>query len=425
MHGIWAWSLWTVLAGAGLEGRAESSNDERGRAPTLDVQLLTMEPGDELFTRGGHVALLVSRSYESGAPTTTVYNYGDADWDNPALVWDFVRGRLVFFLSSSGTLDETITTYGVRQARDVYRQPLVLTPAQAAAIVKRLEREVVRGQGDYVFHQTRALCSTRVRDLIDEVLGGAVRAQLSERPDPRTVRDYQQWTFAGFTLASLGGDLLMGRMHDAPLEQFSAAYVPYRLREYLQQVQVPDPWAPGRTVPLAGKPVPLALREQPLPERGANLSAPIFGGGLALLLVGLGGLAAIGRRARPWWASAGLALWAASSGAVGLALLVVLCLSRVREFWLNELLLSFWATDLLLFAPAIAWTRGRTAAWRWLDAYVSLRLATGAVVLVGRLSGVLYQRPVWWWAAGLVGVTVSFIVVRRMRPRAAALGSQI
>ena len=61
-------------------------------ATEIQIHLLTMGPGDHIFTRAGHAALMVAE-VEDGAPRrTTIYNYGETDWDNPLLVPQFHHG---------------------------------------------------------------------------------------------------------------------------------------------------------------------------------------------------------------------------------------------------------------------------------------------------------------------------------------------
>jgi hypothetical protein len=78
------------------------------RAAELQIHLLVMGPGDHLYTRGGHAAIMVAQMEGSELVESTVYNYGDTDWDDPWLVPHFLRGDLTFFLSDTGDLLSTL-----------------------------------------------------------------------------------------------------------------------------------------------------------------------------------------------------------------------------------------------------------------------------------------------------------------------------
>ena len=105
----------------------------------VEIHLITMGCGEHLHTGGGHAALMVAQMQGSSPIDTLVYNFGDADWDDPWLAWHFIRGDLIFFLNTSGDLWQTAQTYGTNQEREVYRQRLNLTDAQARQIAEKLD----------------------------------------------------------------------------------------------------------------------------------------------------------------------------------------------------------------------------------------------------------------------------------------------
>ena len=69
----------------------------RARAEAPTIELVTMGPGDDAFSRFGHAALCVSR----GARAARCFNYGTTDFSTPGpLTWAFLRGRARFWLST-------------------------------------------------------------------------------------------------------------------------------------------------------------------------------------------------------------------------------------------------------------------------------------------------------------------------------------
>src|SRR5215218_1527696 len=63
----------------------------------LRISLLTCSPGEELYSTFGHSALRVTDSVTS---QDIVYNYGTFNFDEPGFYTKFVRGKLLYYLST-------------------------------------------------------------------------------------------------------------------------------------------------------------------------------------------------------------------------------------------------------------------------------------------------------------------------------------
>ncbi|MEZ4382203.1 MAG: DUF4105 domain-containing protein [Nannocystaceae bacterium] len=382
----------TALVGAATPGAAAAS----APAEEVEIHLITIGDGEHILTAGGHTALMVAglRDGEPDPNNTLVYNYGDADFDDPELALRFLRGEARFRLAVIGSLQETVDDYGVRQARNVWRQKLNLRPDEAEAVAERLATGALPENRDYRYHHSKATCTTKIRDLLDEVTGGAVRRSLVDAPaQPETFREVQRVLFRKHHLAAIGGDLIFGRSHDLPLDKYAAVVDPPRMMEYLQDVEVPAP--EGGTRPLAEPPVALIEYLGPpvveMPSIATSVAAI-----LAMILLGAG----LGRAGRKLpQRTSGAALWLMVyplfSGLVGLLLLAIFLFAGVDELRENDNLLVFPATDLLLVALGARWLRRplRGGELRVLRGYAYLRFAALGVILVLHLLGVLFQRP--------------------------------
>ena len=368
----------------------------RARTPTehaYRISLLTVSPGDALLTRAGHAALVVTDVWPDGRELTTVYNYGDANFDDPWLGVKFAWGQPRFFVSVVGDLFAAVEHYGLHQNRDVWVQELALTPGQAQEVATRLAREVLPENREYDYHYLTHTCTTELRALLDDVLGGVIEAQLGVREDEWTVREYQQLTFDGDLVMPLLADAGFGRRHDEPISMYFAMMWPRRMREYMQQVQVPDPNGGPGTVPLAGPPQIVAERGGPpatqSPTKLTWYVAAI--GGALFLLAGIALRGRAGSRAAGAWMLA----WSLPVGVVGLAITVLSLTSAVPELHDNELVLSLLVTDLLLVPVAIGWLRGRTQVPAWVRRYAVVRLAVVGLAVAARATGLFIQQP---WA---------------------------
>ncbi|NUQ73206.1 MAG: DUF4105 domain-containing protein [Polyangiaceae bacterium] len=382
--------------------------------PEIQIHLITMGAGDHIFTRAGHAAVMVAE-VEGGAPKrTTVYNYGETDWENPYLVPQFLAGNLVFFLSESDGLFQTVNEYGARQGRAVYRQRLNLSPEQAKEVARRLKEGSIPGKREYIFHHSRAVCSTRITDLLDDVLNGHIRKELGSQLGTLTARDYQELITSGQYLISIGADLFVGRLHDRIFNKYEGTSYPDHMREYLQSVRVPAPSGGGELVPLAEAPATLAEVPSP-PEIKKSRFTHYLWGVLILMLIGYGASAYRSAGAAPEEPAAVIMTAAIASGMVGLIITGFIVLSRVHEFRQNELILVFWPTDLWLAWRMRRLVKNKIALDAPVQIYAHARLGVAALAVLGHLTGVLYQRPLILFALGVVEAIMIWGLVRTLR----------
>ncbi len=220
----------------------------------VQVELLTMGPGPKLFARFGHAALRVRRA----DGFDRVYNFGYTRFDNPWLVWDFLRGAALFWAESS-SWPETVLNYQ-DDDRTLMRQVLNLTSAESHALARRLER-AVGPKSHYVYDHFANNCSTRLRDLIDDATGHALRRALRQKPVKGTLRDRVREGFAGRLDILVGIALVMGHETDRPITRWEATFLPAELSTALHDVK-------HHGQPLAGPPIVVTKRRGPKPNPG-------------------------------------------------------------------------------------------------------------------------------------------------------------
>src|ERR1700749_3078375 len=87
----------------------------------LDVVVVAMGPGTPPFLKFGHDAIWI-RDRQAG--TNRVYNFGTFRFDSPRLIFDFLGGRLQYWLSVSN-LPGVLAEYS-RANRSISLQELAL-----------------------------------------------------------------------------------------------------------------------------------------------------------------------------------------------------------------------------------------------------------------------------------------------------------
>lgn len=335
------------------------------RAAAEHIELYTMGPGDDVFSRFGHGALCVVRDDgEDG----TCYNYGTADFSKPSrLIAEFLRQRSIFWQSEMG-LDAMLEHYA-EQDRTVYRQVLPLSAAQVTLIEERLEHDAMPENRNYLYHHFKDNCTTRVRDLLDLATNGALR-QGNDVPYGTTYRELVRSGFSASMPLLMLSEVLIGRSVDRRPTVYEAMFLPSVLRETVaQRLGVPAEVLNPRRHPL------------PAPDTHA--------GALLLLALGvlLAGLMAAGEIAgAAWTRRVALVLIGLTSGLLGALVWAMAIYSTREEFRWNEMALVFLPTDLaMMFLPL---------AGAWLARYLRVRLVMAVLVSLLAAVGVFLQ-PLW------------------------------
>jgi hypothetical protein len=335
--------------------------------PPPRVSLLTMGPGNALFTMFGHDALLVERE---GLPSL-VYNFGmyTPESITPPRV---LSGHLRYFLNVEH-YSATLAQYR-REQRSVILQRLSLEPPAAERLAAALSENSKPENAAYRYDYAYDNCTTRVRDALDRALDGGLRRSLRASV-ATTYRDHALRLGASHLGVYLAFDLGLGAPADRPLSGWDDAYLPDRLAEAVRRVKLPS-----------GQPL-VASEEELLagtwPVRAAAPSRlPWF---FACGAVGGGLCFALGwRRRRPEEIALGVVatLFGLVTGAVGLWLLLLLGtqVHPATHGNVNVLLAPPWA--LALVVAGIGTALGRIRGVRLLVRTALLGVAGSLVAVV-------------------------------------------
>ncbi len=208
-------------------------------APGHTVFVLTFEPGADLFAAFGHTALVVERP---GTGPRKVYNFGTYDFDAPDAKLRYAAGDLTYRLSVS-TYKSTLERYR-HFGRGGTLQELSLGPEQAEELVALLEEHTQPEKRTYQYRHFTNNCSTKVRDLIDRVTGGALSAQFKSRLAVRTYREWTRHYTGPFPLWAAAIDFALGPAADEPVSRFDEQYLPSTLADDLARATLKDPPRP-------------------------------------------------------------------------------------------------------------------------------------------------------------------------------------
>ena len=369
--------LAAALAGAALRpAKAQTpSASASAVAPMpgspITVTLVTFGLGQEVFERFGHNALSF---HDAATLQDSAYHWGLFSFNEPGFLLRFLTGDTNYWM---GAVDARLLVESERsRGRPVTLQRLNLTPAQALQL-----REVVRTNAReenkfYRYDYFRDNCSTRLRDALDGVLGGAIKRASDTVMTTTSYRRESVRLTDGVAPVQAGIDVALGRPADVPLTRWQSFFIPMRLRDAVRTIRVTD--AGGATVPLVADEQVLSLPPGavPVPERNVAPGLTLRYGALGLLIAVLVlflRVMMLSRRTAAW----GLALlgsaWSLFSGMLGI-ILVLAWTATKHVFWAwneNLLLLTPLSLALVMLIPAAILSRRHERAARMVAAVVA------------------------------------------------------
>ncbi|MEW6431417.1 MAG: DUF4105 domain-containing protein [Myxococcota bacterium] len=267
-----------ALAAALSTGQLPPWMTGKSQPEDLAVSLVTFSPGDTLTEWWGHSALVVEDRRLNHA---RLYNFGMFSFSE-GFVHRFVQGRLEFWVAD----DSVGGTYNLYRSlnRDVRIQELDLLPEQAMTIAKRLGTHALPENRTYLYHHYNDNCSTRPRDLIDEAIGGQLKAATNV-PARMSLRQHTLRYSMVNPPMSLVLDYLQNDELDGPITQQQEAYLPDELERQVQSLVITRP--DGTKVPLVKRQWNWFTSNRPRPpETAPNWIPWLFLLGLAV--AGLG-----------------------------------------------------------------------------------------------------------------------------------------
>ena len=374
----------------------------------LTVTLLTYETGGLVFERFGHNAIWI---HDSASGTDRHYDYGRFDFDQKNFFLRFAQGKMWYSMGEDSLPEKYIRFYA-SEGRKIRAQELDLTPAQRKELRDFLEWNIKPENAGYAYDYYLDNCSTRIRDALDRVLGGAIR-RYAERPSGFTWRDetrrldeHNPFLYSGLMLA-------LGQPVDEEMSRWEQMFLPIRLSEHLDSVRVAGPDGTLRPVVKSFQVIAEGGR-WPVPARPSNWTWRYLAVGLLLggVLAWLGGGQRVTLRERSdrsggapslplrsaqgqgdtsgglrqWLFLALATLWALLAGIAGLAVTWLSLVSGHRAAHQNENILLF---NLLALALALVLPLAIRRGGRTLKAARRLALVVAALAALGLLLKLL------------------------------------
>src|SRR5688572_18334033 len=308
----------------------------------LEIMLATFGLGQEVFERFGHNAIWV---HDGASGTDVTYDWGNFSFRQPGFLRRFLTGETSYWMEGKDA--NAMVEFYRRLGRPITLQRLNLTPEQKRGLRDFLRWNALEENKYYRYDYFLDNCSTRLRDALDQVLRGSLRAATDSVRTPLSFRRESVRLTDGDRPIQTGIDIALGRPADAPLTVWESFFIPMRLRDAVRDVTVPN-GAGGARVPLVAsertiEPYPGTPRVAELPT-APRLVWRLLAVGLVLaaLVAGIR-VMAVSRRGAVWGLALVTSAWSLLCGLIGVILVLAWTATR-HIFWA-------WNENLLLLSP--------------------------------------------------------------------------
>jgi len=243
-------------------------------SPQAEISIITCGPGEELYSSFGHSAFRVK---DPALKLDLAYNYGTFDFNKPNFYINFAQGKLLYQLSVS-YFEDFVYNYKVEE-RCVKEQVLNLTPDEKNELFKFLNINAKPENKEYLYDFFFDNCSTKIRDVLEEVLNKNIQFNYSHIKEKYTFRELIQMNLDANSWGSLGIDLGLGSKIDRKATPYEYMFLPDHVMYAFDN-------ATYTNKPMVKETNTLVSSNKNFKQKGSFLSSPGFLFSLLMLIIG-------------------------------------------------------------------------------------------------------------------------------------------
>jgi len=199
-----------------------------------EAWLVTFGPGEIYWERFGHNAIWLR---EPAAGIDHTFNFGYFDFEQENFFLNFLQGRMLYFSVAQPSAREF--EFYRQQNRSIRLQKLNLDRSQYTRMRDYLLYEIKPENRDYRYDYYLNNCSTRIRDVLDLALDGALASRTKDRTADLNFRDHtrrltqmQYWYYLGLELG-------LGYPVDRPVSRWDEMFIPMVVADEIAAMDVP------------------------------------------------------------------------------------------------------------------------------------------------------------------------------------------
>lgn len=229
-----------MMAGVLFSPAIRADEQPRLLSDEAKIYLLTCSPGEALYERYGHTAIMV---LDEELGISDVYNYGIFDFSTEHFYWRFVKGETYYQLGKEdASWFMRLYEYA---GRKVNIQELNLSPEDRDAIYRALIINYYPENRVYLYNFVFDNCATRPYYLLMNALGqqSEVRSQKSEVRDQKsdvTFRELIRYYTPQGSWGDFGINLVFGPKADKPMTDEQRLFLPEQLMNHISRMHYAD-----------------------------------------------------------------------------------------------------------------------------------------------------------------------------------------
>ena len=204
------------------------------RGEALKIILVTIGPGDDLTSWWGHTAIIVE---DKKFDVSRFYNYGLFSFEQENFISNFAMGRLIFWVGAWNTPDAL--AHYVSLNRDIRFQILDLSPQKRVEIATLLATNIRPENREYLYDHYRDNCSTRLRDIFDQLLDGQFYPQM-QIASTMTFRDHTRRHTDSHFMVDWVLMFLMNNTIDQEIRRWDDMFLPEDLEQNIADFSYKD-----------------------------------------------------------------------------------------------------------------------------------------------------------------------------------------
>ena len=203
----------------------------------VDVELYTFGVGENYWEAFGHSALRIKIN-----EIDYMYGFGYFDFDDEDFFTKFAKGQMRYFLGVEETSSE-IDNY-INQGRTVWSQQLDLSALQKQQLINKLNFLALVENRYYSYDYFLNNCTSKIRDLLDEVTNGEISEQLK---GVHTSKSWNDLTFPvkNQSLMNLGIAIAYGVPAYQARDKWNLSVFPIDFARDLGQINTKTGWNGG------------------------------------------------------------------------------------------------------------------------------------------------------------------------------------
>ncbi|GHB80576.1 lipoprotein N-acyltransferase Lnb domain-containing protein [Persicitalea jodogahamensis] len=202
-------------------------------SPQAKVSLITVGPGEELYSSFGHSALWI---YDPIYQLDRAYSYGTFSFQEGNFYVKFLRGTLPYTISVNPLMPQFY--YWQQENRSVKEQELNLSPTEKQRLYEFLETNLLPQNREYQYKFFYDNCSTRLADALKAATGD----RLIFPGYTAETKSFRQWidkyAYEQKPWSDFGMDLAIGSPADEVATPEQATFLPDNLSVAFDAAQI-------------------------------------------------------------------------------------------------------------------------------------------------------------------------------------------